>query len=343
MKRFACACGQRLFFEDYACLACGREVGFALGIMDFVSRPPGPGEFIDALGQSWRPCRNRAQYGVCNWLVRAADDNPLCRACRLNRVIPNLDRARNRTLWARMEQAKRRLIYSLLALGLPVDGVTGRAPLGFEFLEDRRSNPRVAENFVMTGHRAGIITINLLEADHSARHAVREEMKERYRTLLGHFRHESGHYFWDWILPPGEALEAFRRLFGDERGDYDMAIRRYYRQGPAPNWPERYVSAYASAHPMEDWAECWAHYLHIVDGLETARANGLLSEDPSPDWDRELATWMDGSVKLNELNRSLGTEDPYPFVLNPTVRDKLGFIHRRLAVATAAGATAAIR
>ena len=103
------------------------------------------------------------------------------------------------------------------------------------------------------------------------------------------------------------------------------------------------MSAYASAHPIEDWAECWAHYLHIIDGLETARANGLLREAPSTDWDVELATWMDGSVKLNELNRSLGTDDPYPFVLNSPVRGKLAFIHRRLEAATADVAGAEVR
>ena len=343
MKRFECGCGQRLFFEDYRCLGCSREVGFAPGFMTFLSRGAGETAFLDASGRRWKVCANRAQHRVCNWLVAADDDRPLCRACRLNRVIPNLESPSNLDLWSRMERAKRRLVYSLISLGLPIDNLAGRAPLAFEFMEDRRRNPRVAESFVMTGHRAGVITINLLEADDSARHAVREEMRERYRTLLGHFRHESGHYYWDWTVPVGEPLEEFRRLFGDERGDYQDAVRRYYWYGPAPAWHDRFVSAYASAHPIEDWAECWAHYLHIVDGLETARANGLLREDPSADWEIELATWMDGSVKLNELNRSLGTDDPYPFVLNSAVRQKLRFIHRRLAAATAGEAAVGAR
>ncbi len=342
MKRFECGCGQRLFFEDYVCLTCGRDVGFAPARMRFICRD-GHGPFPDEQGLAWRACANRTDHGVCNWLVHPGDQDSLCRACRLNRVIPNLESPRNQELWERMEHAKRRLVYGLLALGLPVDGDACRPAMGFEFLEDRRRNPRVAEHFVMTGHRAGIITINLLEADHSARHAVREEMQERYRTLLGHFRHESGHYFWDWALPPGEPLDTFRALFGDERADYQAAVRRYYRQGPPADWHDRWVSAYAAAHPLEDWAECWAHYLHIVDGLETARANGLLSEAPSADWDSELATWMDGSIKLNELNRSLGTDDPYPFVLNSAVREKLRFIHRRLEAATAGGAAAEAR
>ncbi len=333
MRRFTCQCGQRVFFEDYLCLACGYEVGFAPGAMGFLGHAPDDHEYRDGAGGRWVACANRLQHRVCNWLVPAADPNPLCEACRLNRVIPNLEPPRNRELWARMEQAKRRLVYSLLSLGLPFDGSDGRAPLGFVFMEDRRRNPQVAETFVMTGHRAGIITINLLEADDVSRHAVRDEMKERYRTLLGHFRHESGHYFWDCLLPPGEALDEFRRLFGDERADYQDAIRRYYAAGPVPDWPVRFVSAYASAHPMEDWAECWAHYLHITDGLETARANGLLPPATSGDWDREIAAWIDGSVKLNEITRSLGVDDPYPFVLNAPVRAKLGFIRRRLAAA----------
>jgi hypothetical protein len=346
VKRFACECGQRVFFEDYTCLACRRELGFAPGLMAFLSRVPDAPDFRDSGGGSWAACSNRSALRVCNWLIPATDPQLLCQACRMNRVIPNLQPLRNQELWVRMEEAKRRLVYSLLTLGLPYDGSDGRPPLGFEFMEDRRSNPQVAESFVTTGHRTGIITINLLEADDVSRHAVREEMSERYRTLLGHFRHESGHYFSDCLLPPGEALDEFRRLFGDERADYADAIRRYYDAGPTPDWPTRFVSAYASAHPLEDWAECWAHYLHITDGLETARANGLLPTDTSGDWDREVAAWIEGSVKLNEITRSLGVDDAYPFVLNAPVRQKLAFIRRRLEAARRrppAGAAAGVR
>ncbi len=200
--------------------------------------------------------------------------------------------------------------------------------MAFEFLEDQRDNPLVEDAFVMTGHRAGTITVNIHEADDSRRHAVREAMGERYRTILGHFRHESGHYFWDLLT--GSVSDEFRALFGDERTDYDQAIRLYYEQGPNPDWSMNHVSAYAAAHPLEDWAETWAHYLHILDGLETARENGLGPAPFGQAWDVQLTAWMEVALKINEMNRSLGTPDPYPFVLNSSVQGKLAFIHRRV-------------
>jgi hypothetical protein len=275
-----------------------------------------------------RPCRNRAEHAVCNWLIPPGDTSDFCLACRLNRVIPNLGQPWNVTLWGRLERAKRRMLYGILRLRLPVGGDANRPALAFEFLEDQRDNPLVEEAFVMIGHRAGTITINLHEADDSRRHAVRESMQERYRTLLGHFRHESGHYFWDLLAAP--ALEEYRALFGDERADYDEAIRLYYENGPRDDWGDSHVSAYASAHPLEDWAETWAHFLHILDGLETARENGLGPAPLGQAWDVQLTAWMEVALKINEMNRSLGTPDPYPFVLNSSVQEKLAFTHRRV-------------
>lgn len=341
MKRFNCGCGLRVFFEDYHCTACGAELAYRPDTAEFLSAPPGADSFVAADGSAWRVCRNRQDHRACNWLVPAEDPFEYCLACRLNRVIPHLGSPQKLRLWRRMEQAKRRLIYSLIALGLPRDGMRGRPPLHFEFLEDQRSNPNVEESLVMTGHRAGIITINLLEADDAARHAVRDQMAELYRTLLGHFRHESGHYYEDLVVPPGEAREEFRALFGDERVDYAAALEHYHSVGPAPDWSTRCISPYASAHPMEDWAESWAHYLHISDALETARATGLVRSGPAESWEAEVALWISGSVRLNELARSLGVDDPYPFVLNAPVRAKLAFIHRRLEATRQAGAAEA--
>lgn len=344
MKLFACTCGSRVFFDDYWCTACGADLGYAPARDEFLARPPGSSPFEASDGAAWKACRNRDQHAVCNWLLPAGDPGHFCPACRLNSLIPNLSTEQNLRLWRRVEHAKRRLVYSLLHLGLPLEAAPGRPPLRFEFLEDQRSNPQVAESLVMTGHRAGIITINLLEADDVARHAVREQMSERYRTLLGHFRHESGHYYLEWLVPPGPAREEFRALFGDERADYAAALARYHDAGPAPDWGTGHVSPYASSHPMEDWAECWSHYLHVTDGLETARATGFIPATPTVDWDDEMSLWISVSVRLNELARGLGVDDPYPFVLNGPVRAKLAFIHRRLAtVPPAAVATAAAR
>lgn len=340
MKRFACSCGVRVFFDDYWCTACGADLGYAPDLAEFLARPPGTARFTAADGSAWKACRNRDQHSVCNWLLPAADPSQFCAACALNSVIPNLSSEHNLRLWRRMEHAKRRLVYSLLQFGLPLEATQGRPPLRFEFLEDQRSNPQVAESLVMTGHRAGIITINLLEADDVARHVVREQMSERYRTLLGHFRHESGHYYESLLVPPGNARDGYRKLFGDEREPYAAALERYHESGPPTDWGTRHISPYASSHPMEDWAECWSHYLHIVDGLETARATGFITEPPSADWEQEISHWISVSVRLNELARGLGVDDPYPFVLNGPVRAKLAFIHQRLAATRSAAAAA---
>lgn len=333
MKRFQCGCGLRIFFADYFCTGCGADLGYAPERQEFLLRRDPGDDYVAEDGSHWKACRNRVDHLACNWLLPVAEPQDYCRACRLNRRIPNLSSAQNLRLWRRVELAKRRLVYSLLQLGLPLESTAGRPPLRFEFLEDQRSNPNVAESLVMTGHRAGIITINLLEADDIARHVVREQMSELYRTLLGHFRHESGHFYLEMLVPHGEAREEFRTLFGDEGTDYAEALSRYHAHGPAPAWAARFVSPYASSHPLEDWAECWAHYLHISDGLETARASELLSHAPVADWDREMALWITLSVQINELARGLGVDDPYPFVLNAPVRAKLAFIHRQLAAA----------
>lgn len=341
MKLFRCSCGARVFFDDYWCTACGADLGYAPARGEFLARRPAEGRsFLDAGGTEWKTCRNRDQHAVCNWLLPEEETQHFCRACRLNSLIPNLDTEHNLRLWRRVEHAKRRLVYSLLQFELPVEAAPDRPPLRFEFLEDQRSNPQVGESLVMTGHRAGIITINLLEADDVARHVVREQMSERYRTLLGHFRHESGHYYQDLLVPEGAPKEEFRALFGDERQDYAAALAHHHEAGPAPDWGERCISPYASSHPMEDWAECWSHYLHISDGLETARSTGFVADSPSGDWDSEVALWISVSVRLNELARGLGIDDPYPFVLNGPVRAKLGFIHRRLATARSVEAAA---
>ena len=328
MKAFQCDCGQRVFFENTICFNCGRSLGFDAACLDMVSSASGQGPLAAGDGRLFRYCGNHAEYGNCNWLVPAESPDELCLSCAANRVIPALSRDRNRELWARVEEAKRRLFYSLLRYRLPL--AAHGQPLNFRIMEDQRRNPDVLESFIATGHLQGTITINVAEADDSARHAIREQMKERYRTVLGHLRHEAGHFYFG-VLATGETLETCRRLFGDEREDYDAALERYYRDGPVPNWPDRFVSAYASAHPAEDFAETFAHLLHIDDALETANATGLVQARadgdgcPDDDW---LDRWIGLAINLNEMTRSLGADDPYPFVLTDAVRRKLDFVSR---------------
>lgn len=270
-------------------------------------------------------CVNYSEHEVCNWLAKSP--GALCPACDRNAVIPSLKSQRNVLLWARMETAKRRLIYGLVCLGLPV-GPTGDHPgLSFRFMEDQRTDPDVLEDFIATGHVAGTITVNLAEADDAVRAERRQRMNERYRTLLGHLRHEAGHYYFTVLVasdPP--VLAEFRALFGDETRDYEAALNQYYASKPADGqWESNHVSRYASAHPHEDWAETWAHFLHIEEALETAAAWGL-TEPVGEDW---LARWMSVAVTINELNRSLGADDAYPFVITPQIAAKLEFIDRQ--------------
>lgn len=293
----------------------------------------------DAKGRLYRMCGNYAFQDVCNWMVPADSPSQLCVSCELTTVIPNLTSAENQLLWYRLEAAKRRLLYTLAALKLPIEPMQaeGDGGVAFEFLEDTPGAERV-----MTGHDNGRITLNIAEADDARREEARAQMHEPYRTLLGHFRHEIGHYYFDRLVARTRWTEPFRRVFGDEREDYGEALERHYRNGPPPDWSQTFISAYATTHPWEDWAETWAHYLHMVDTLDTAMSCGLALTPDDPQeptltdstpvedagFDSLLRRWFPLTYVLNSLNRSLGMPDGYPFMLAARVVDKLRFVHR---------------
>jgi hypothetical protein len=292
-----------------------------------------------ASDRRYRQCHNYAVERVCNRMIAFDDPQPLCRSCRLTTVIPSLASEQNRRYWYKLERAKRRLLYTLDMLGLPVvsrhdDPGTG---LAFEFLEYFSGGPPVH-----TGHSDGLITINIAEADDAHRASTRVRMEERYRTLLGHFRHEIGHYYFMRLMEDSPMLSQCRELFGDDELDYGEALQRHYDNGPPDDWQTSHVSAYATMHAYEDWAETWAHYMHMVDTLETAAACGmsLMPEhpeepampaeplDPETQTFRDMiARWFPLTYALNSLNRSMGTRDSYPFTLTPPVVRKLRFIH----------------
>ena len=346
MKRFHCQCGNPVFFRNTRCTRCQRDLGYDPLSADMLSKDPASGMWETAGSNAtlgMRSCRNQAEHDVCNWLVPEQDLHPYCQACRLNAMIPNLDEPRHHDYWYRIEAAKRHLLYSLLQLGLPVIGkdIDPQQGLSFVFIRDlgeadiATGDSEFGDHFgdggrVMTGHKQGRITINIAEADHVERTRARELFNEPYRTLLGHFRHEIGHYYWDLLVRDGPWLDEFRRLFGDERQDYAAARDRHYVQGPASDWQDRCISAYASMHPWEDWAESWAHYLHIIDTLETARAFGLAT-GPAParqDFASLIEDWQTLTPGLNALCRSMGVQDIYPFVIHPAAREKLGLVQR---------------
>lgn len=327
MKRFQCHCGQEIFFENSHCQRCGRSLGYDPRHATLVAlQQDGDGGWrgMDN-GIAYRLCDNRINHGVCNGLVEVGDANPLCQACRLNRIIPNIVIPENLNRWGRIEQAKRRLIYGLLSLGLPLEAPVAGYPRGlsFDFLEDKRTNPAVPQEFVTTGHYKGVITLNVLEADDVQRVWQRELSSERYRTVLGHFRHEAGHYYFELLV---REQQSFANLFGDPNQPYGPALKSYYDRGALAGWDVNHISAYASAHPLEDWAECFAHYLHMRETLETAAARGVIGAmSGDADMDTLLHRWDALAVTINELNRSLGLQDAYPFVVTPAVADKLRY------------------
>jgi hypothetical protein len=245
-----------------------------------------------------------------------------------------------------MESAKHRLFYTLLRLKLPlVTKAEDPDGLAFDFLASPSQGSHTVAP-VMTGHDSGLITINLAEADDSERERQRRQMGEPYRTLLGHFRHEIAHYYWDRLVANTHAIAEFREVFGDEQEDYGAALQRHYANGPPRNWHEMFVSSYASVHPWEDFAETWAHYFHMVDTLETAAAFGLrvrpkvsqgadlaavIDFDPHvASMERIIDAWLPLSFASNSINRSMGLPDLYPFVLTPPVIVKLTYIHERI-------------
>ncbi|MGB5834171.1 MAG: putative zinc-binding peptidase [Thiohalocapsa sp.] len=383
MKTFSCGvCHKPVYFENTVCTHCGTTLGFLPDNMrlaalvegeDGLWREPrgGPDASVGhgasrdgtAVGdchlepmpaglatvaarrtpQAYRKCGNYALHDVCNWMVPADGGDTNCAVCRLNQIIPNLASPGNLDKWFRIERGKRRLAYGLLRLGLPVRSKAEdpRGGLGFALLSSQDAPPGEP---VVTGHANGLITLNTDEADPSIRERIRLDMDEKYRTLLGHFRHEIGHYYWDLLIRDGRRLEDFRLQFGDERVDYGQALDAHYATGAPADWQDSYISTYASSHPWEDWAETWAHYLHIVDTLETGEHFGIAVERRMPDgsvqrsdpdfdpyaigdFEPIIEHWLPLTFALNSINRSMGQTDLYPFVLSQPVIDKLGFVH----------------
>jgi hypothetical protein len=362
-RAYLCQCGRPVFLRNSRCLACGTPLGFVVdrhGVMPLAPVADDDQGTYTVFGELQGPhlhrCGNFDSAIGCNWMrpTDNAEDEAqgllpnLCLSCSTTRTFPDLSDPANPRLWNLLEQAKRRLLSQLLALGLPVrtrvaDPAHG---LAFDLLSDQ------ADQHVMTGHKDGVITLNISEADDAVREQLRAQMHEPYRTLLGHFRHEIGHYYWDVLVATQPTwLEDFRQLFGDERADYGAALQAHYANGPRIDWATQFVSSYAGAHPWEDWAETWAHYLHMADTVDTALSFGVNADKVEigaddlfhvedlwrpqlPDAEHFLEflnSWLRLTHVLNEFSRSMGQPDIYPFVLPHAVVPKLQFIHRLIA------------
>jgi hypothetical protein len=354
--RSHCHCGQVVFFENNTCLRCGSALAFFPDQGRIVSLIPADIEGRWVLHKdfasdkpsinTWQRCANLHSVIQCNWLVSTDQDKhttgDVCLACALNVATPDLEQSGNPDYWRLCEIAKRRLIAQLLRLGLevPTREQEPHTGLGFALL---RWKP--GEDSPITGHKAGIITIDIAEADPAFREQIRQQMQEPYRSLLGHCRHESGHYYWEKLIRNSSWLNVFRQLFGDERQNYTSALQHHYNVGPPPDWQNHYISSYAASHPWEDWAETWAHFLHMTDTLAAAEQVGIqadalaLQTDPftldqvsdCPFYDIDGAEaflvmvnrWVRLSSVLNVLARSMGQPDSYPFVLTTESLKKL--------------------
>ncbi|RKT33481.1 hypothetical protein DEU34_2079 [Microbacterium sp. AG1240] len=312
MKRFQCeVCGHEVFFDSSVCVRCGTQLGYVWEDDRVAS--------VSA-SSPWSRCANAGRAG-CTWLV--SRDAELCQSCALTRTRPADDDLEGLSLFPVAEESKRHLLRDLARLNFPVVGKAAdeEGGLAFDLLSSVDAD-------VTIGHADGVVTIDLAEGDDSYREKVRRRLAEPYRTMLGHFRHETGHYF-EWrLVESTPRIDEARDLFGDERADYQEAIDRHYADGSPDDWQDRFISEYATMHPYEDFAETWAHYLHIHDTLETAVAFDLVAPiDPDLAFDTLVTeVWSPFATSMNVVNRSLGQRDLYPFVLPRRVVEKLVFV-----------------
>ncbi len=335
MRRFQCPkCENEVHFDNRQCVVCTTQFGYLPSADKMLALSGGNDETY--------PCENRNVIG-CNWLCEGVTNLNQCLSCRHTTKLPDLSVSENLRQFTLLERAKRQLFYSIMKFRLPLYRSTESAEgyLHFELLGDEIDSEGEIER-VMTGHKQGRITINIAEADDATREKIRKAHGEPYRTLIGHFRHEIAHFYWDKLVAGKQSIDEFRAIFGDERADYSDALKVYYKKSAPHGWSKSFVSAYATAHPWEDFAETWAHYFHMISGLETAYAYGIspqpvkdsapymvLISDPFDVIDLRILVdhWVTLTVAMNEMNRSIGNFDYYPFVLSDSIFRKLKFVH----------------
>jgi hypothetical protein len=348
MNTYVCTCGSRMFFNNTVCTNCGSEVGWCEACRRIAPLSPAGDRFAcgnPKCGQAVVKCHNYAVEAVCNRVFAvdpaatpvAADPLTgvgLCKACRLNNIVPDMSIPENRHRWEHLELAKRQLLYQLDVLGLSYasDDVGSEKPLRFDF------KANTDEESVLTGHADGLITINIDEADSVERERVRKQMHEPHRSLISHFRHEVGHYYW-MTLVAGKCEPECAAVFGDHNAvPYADALEQHYAHGAAPGWQGRFVSAYATAHPWEDFAETWGFYLDMWEVLSTMHHHlpGLAADPKTLPVEALAKTYQQLGVFFNEVNRTMGLKDLVPEVISGEVVKKLAFIHHLIRRAPAA-------
>lgn len=345
VRAFACpVCNHFTAFEAAQCRHCGSDVGLHPPTRTMLAVVDGA---ATAEGQRWVRCTQHATLG-CNWLAPDAQESAgrgRCLADSLIRREPDAADTIAREKLAPTAVSLRRLVYQLLDLGLPVDPFWRReGGLAFDLISSRSENERV-----VIGHAGGVITIDLVESLDDYRESLRVRLGEPYRTMLGHFRHEVGHYYQNVLVETGDGaaryLDDCRALFGDERVSYADELARHYTFGAPDDWARNYISEYATMHPWEDFAECFAHYLHITDTIDTSREAGMvlladrvrfsapgdivpLQSYTGVPIERMLSDWRWLSLFFNRVNTAMGKDPLYPFDIPAPVVAKLGFVHR---------------
>ncbi|MGV3483176.1 MAG: putative zinc-binding metallopeptidase [Planctomycetaceae bacterium] len=329
MKTGRCKCGNRLFFANVSCLKCNRPAGRCHGCFHLTGFDrQADGSFLcTACGIRSHFCLNRNNLS-CNSFNTEPD--VLCSWCQFTTVTPDLTKPQNQQRWAELERAKRRLLVELRQLDLPpfVGNLATTHPLSFQFLEDI-AGPDGQVQKVYTGHDQGVIVINVLEADSVHREQMRVALGEPQRTLIGHMRHEAGHYL-DWAYASRVAAEQYHELFGDpEAIEYDPALKKYYEVGPPSDWAQSFASAYATMHPWEDFAETVNVYLDIMAIGVTANDQGMATIDLSANASLQtiVAEVLEIVVMVSEFNFDFGFLPLLPERLNPKVVQKLAFVH----------------
>jgi len=346
VRLFKCdACGNVVYFENHACERCQHRLAYVPELRAVKALEPTGADLWVTLNERDKPrrlCAN-AEYDACNWIAADSSKDSFCTACRHNGIIPDLSVKSHLDAWRLVEIAKHRVVYSLLRWNLPLrtQAEDPEHGLVFNILADP---PPGKGPKVMTGHDNGVITVALIEANDAEREKRRGQMGEPYRTLLGHFRHEIAHHYWDILVRDGNKLDSCRAVFGDDSQDYARSLTSYYDKGTFEGWQDNFVSAYATSHPWEDFAETWAHYLHIVDTLEMAHSFGMtisphldtsgtheVNIDFNPytsgNIEQIMKAWIPFVFAMNSVNRAMGHSDLYPFVLAPAVQQKLAYIH----------------
>lgn len=348
MRAFACpVCNDFTPFEQDRCPSCQANLSLHLPSKSMYATTDGVA-IVD--GQRWVRCTQADTLG-CNWLTPAeqADDDAYqrgrCLADSLIRHEPAPDDTLAREKLVPATQALRRLIYQLSDIGLPIEPWwRSEGGLAFDLLSSYTTGEKV-----IIGHAGGVITIDLVETLDAYREQLRVTLGEPYRTMLGHFRHEVGHYYQNILVENGSGATRYlpecRTLFGDETASYRDGIARHYKFGAPDNWQASFISEYATMHPWEDFAECFAHYLHITDTIDTCREAGMVLQAQRVRFsaprdivalesyadvpvERLLFDWKWMSLFFNRVNTAMGKHPLYPFELPPPVISKLGFVHR---------------